>query len=80
MTFRDAIESVGAGSLTKFPDPPPNLGDKARQWGEILKNLRGEAPDEELEPSKTKGEELKPGPAPREEVHPVPHEELHRIS
>lgn len=80
MSFRDAIDSVGVGPVTRFPDPPPNPGDKARQWGEILKNLRGGTPTEELEPSKTKGEELKPGPAPREDVYPVPHEELHRIS
>jgi hypothetical protein len=80
MNVRDAIGGVGPGPVTKFPDPPPNPGDKARQWSEALKNLRGGRPDEELEPSKTKGEELKPGLAPREEVRPVSHEELHRIS
>lgn len=70
MGFRDAIESVGAGPVTRFPDPPPDLGDKARQWGEILKNLRGSGPGEELEPSKTLGEELEP--VPREQVKPLP--------
>lgn len=79
MSFRDAIDSVGTGPVvTRVPDPPPQPADKARQWGEVLKSLRGGTPGEAPEPSKTMGEEIKPGPAPREEAHP--REELHRIS
>ncbi|OWJ66525.1 hypothetical protein [Inquilinus limosus] len=78
MGFRDAIDGVSTGTVTKIPDPPPQSTDKARQWGEVLKSLRGGAPGEEPEPSKTTGEEIKPGPAPREEVHPQ--EELRRVS
>ncbi|WP_343713478.1 hypothetical protein [Inquilinus sp.] len=75
MSFRDAIDSVGAGPVvTRVPDPPPLPQQKIDLWGEILKRLTGGEP----EPSKAVGEEIKPGLAPREEVHPD--EELQRIS
>lgn len=75
MSFRDAIDSVGAGpAMTRVPDPPPLPQQKTDLWGEVLKQLTGGEPA----PSKAVGEEIKPGPAPREEVHP--REELHRIS
>ena len=75
MSFRDAIDSVGAGPVvTRVPDPPPLPKKKTDLWREVLKQLTGG----ESEPSKTIGEEIKPGPAPREEAHPQ--EELRRIS
>jgi len=75
MSFRDAIDSVGAGPVvTRVPDSPPLPQKTTELWGEVLKRLAGGEP----EPSKTTGEEIKPGPAPREEVHP--REELQRIS
>ncbi|MFE0757239.1 hypothetical protein ACFW16_24985 [Inquilinus sp. NPDC058860] len=68
MAFRNAIDGVRTGPVTKFPDPDPDVVDRAKKWGEILKNLHDSAP----EPSKVVGEELEPNPVPHEQIKPLP--------